>query len=148
MDVSRELESCGVGRLSRTHRARGEGMPWSRMPCRIQPIPFDTVAAVAAGAAFVAATIPQKKCWLEALVVGSNIAQFFRFTGLQVGTDTQQVALGDQECTVYQQDSVNNLMNWKCAKPGMNITLSGVNQGVTPRAFRATGFCVAIDEDC
>lgn len=139
--------------LSRTHHhlfsgCREEDMPWSRMPCRIWPLPLDSLVDVAPGATFPLTATVQYAFWAELMVIGSSQAPFTRVESMFVATQNQQVANGAQLGDVYAEDSVNNLLNLDCATPGVDIVINETNTGAVARRMLTSLFGVVKRKNC
>jgi hypothetical protein len=128
--------------------ARNGEMPWSRLPCRIWPLPLDSLVDIAAGATVALTTTVQYSFWGEVLVIGSDQAPFTRVENMFVATTNQQAANGAQRGTVFTEIAQQNLMNFDCAESGVDIVIGQTNTGAVARRLMASLFGIVKKKNC
>lgn len=128
--------------------ARASDMPWSRFPCRVWPLPLDSVVDVAPAATFPLRTRLEYDFYGELMVIGSDQAPFTRVESMFAATTNQQAANGAQRGTVYSEIAQNNLLNFDCVTSGGSITVEETNTGAAARRMLTTIFGVVKKGSC
>lgn len=137
-----------VARLAAAERlARSGALVQQRSPNRPREyvLGFDSVAAIAAGALFVAQNTPQIVFRPERLIIPSDIGGLFNIVNIVIGKNPALAALGSVPARTFSELGVGVRLQCDTVQPGMSIFIQIQNISLAPARFTAAFIGSAVE---
>ncbi len=156
-EMGADYDIVGAGEIGARRRKMSSGLtryaagqPMARRPgnqdlvLRRQILPVPNPGSIADTASATVNAQPQRVMRIERLIVPAGFEGLL-ITDIKVGQESQFVAPGEIDCSLFVADSVGIQLKGSTAGPGILVTISYLNVSggaLTPRGFAFIGYAL------